>query len=398
MNNIKKIVCLTRNYPTGQMIFGVRLVYDYPISVVGGLSAAYQVENRKITGASVQGCIVTLTLCLDDIAASVIPHLSSNQHHDDKPKSNAESLATHEQKSYPSHHKSLLPRVVRVCQVKDIVTADGTIIPADGRWVSSDEAEEPVISQFHQIKYQNIWYNLYVPESYDARKRYPLVLFIHDVGSCGTDSQTTLAQGNGAITWATHEWQAKHPCIVLAPQITTRKDKSVEFIKGLVDSVLANYSIDQKRIYATGQSMGCMTICEMCVHYPTYFAACLLVAGQWDAEAMAESCTGCKFWILVSNHDERAFPGMNAITQAMEEKGVRIGRYCWDAKLPSDVLTKFAKDAMMEDVDIRYTFFDESSVVPIGKEANFLSNHRFTWSVAYEIEGVKEWLFSCVAE
>lgn len=156
--------------------------------------------------------------------------------------------------------------------------------------------------------------------------------------------------------------------------------------------------MDEKRIYATGQSMGCMTFCEMNIQYPDYFTASLLVAGQWDADRMAEACTGCKFWILVSNHDERAFPGMNAVVDALERKGVTFGRYYWDAKLPPQTLNRLAAQAAQDAVDMRYTVFDGSSVVPTGKNDNPVTNHVCTWPTVYEIDGVKEWLFSCVKD
>ena len=52
------------------------------------------------------------------------------------------------------------------------------------------------------------------------------------------------------------------------------------------------------------------------------------------------------------------------------------------------------KEALAENVQIRYTVFQGSTVVPAGRDAGPGANHVYTWPVAYELDGVKEWLFA----
>jgi len=137
-----------------------------------------------------------------------------------------------------------------------------------------------------------------------------------------------------------------------------------------------------------------MASCELNIRYPGYFAASLLVAGQWDPQKMADAYSGNKYWILVSEHDAKAFPGMNAVTEAIEKTGVQIARYRWDGKAPAEELTRLAREAMKEDYNVRYTVFNGSTVVPEWEDDNPGSNHVCTWPVAYPITGLKEWLFS----
>ena len=192
-------------------------------------------------------------------------------------------------------------------------------------------------------------------------KTYPLVLYIHDAGMCGADPKITLSQGYGAIGFAEESWQKDHPCFVLAPQVDKYPygpmtndafEVTEDFVrvKKILEHVLVNYPVDMKRIYVTGQSMGCMAACEFNVRYPGLFAASLLVAGQWSPEKMAESCTDSNLWILVSRNDGKAFPGMNAVTEAMEKAGSRIGRYCWNAKTAD--LDAEVQKALSDDVNI----------------------------------------------
>ena len=54
----------------------------------------------------------------------------------------------------------------------------------------------------------------------------------------------------------------------------------------LLKDLQTRYSIDPKRIYTTGQSMGCMSSIVMMLKEPDLFAAPLLVAGKWNPSLM----------------------------------------------------------------------------------------------------------------
>lgn len=72
-----------------------------------------------------------------------------------------------------------------------------------------DKACMQAVNRFNQFEFQvpdvpgeetgrKLAYNLYVPENMQAGETYPLVLFIHDMGSCSEDVTRTLTQGKGA--------------------------------------------------------------------------------------------------------------------------------------------------------------------------------------------------------
>jgi hypothetical protein len=83
-------------------------------------------------------------------------------------------------------------------------------------------------------------------------------------------------------------------------------------------------SIDQNRLYTTGQSAGCMASIAFNIKYPDLFAASLLVAGQWNFQAMAGMIHN-NIWIIVSEGDQRAFPGMNAAIAVWEKDVHTLG-------------------------------------------------------------------------
>lgn len=60
-------------------------------------------------------------------------------------------------------------------------------------------------------------YRLFVPPNYDARKQYPLVVFLHGAGERGTDNRRQLANAS-PLVFVQPEAQAKQPAFFLAPQ------------------------------------------------------------------------------------------------------------------------------------------------------------------------------------
>ena len=393
---MKKLICVTDNYPDGQKICAARVVYEKAIDPLKIEADTFAVEGRSITGFSVCGDTVILDLDSRDAEAGLIPR---PQHEPIKP---GEKIPL----SPPVNEAPAIrkPVEVKLCQRGDIYAPDGTVFPGMDDFIVSRESIEPVVGDFTQHEFNGIGYNLFTPENPDGKKL-PLVVFLHDAFPCGDDTKLTLSQGSGAVTWADAAWQKKHPCYVLAPQIRRgirltndrfEADPLIFTLKELIDFIADNESIDKDRIYCTGQSMGCEAFCELNILFPEYFAASMLVAGQWDPVRMGEKCSKCKFWILVSNHDEKAFPGMNAVTQALEANGARVGRYCWNGKSSPREVGEYVREALRDDVNVRYTVFQGSSVVPEGQEDNGGSNHVNTWPIAYGIDGVKEWLFSAV--
>ncbi len=146
-------------------------------------------------------------------------------------------------------------------------------------------------------------YALYVPEDYDPKGNYGLVLHIEDAGFLGTDEATcdpmiVLTEGQAPANFASAEVQAMAKkngmdgLIVVCPQFyeairTTRDNWSISCgVAGtwqLLDSLTEKYSIDENRIYGTGQSMGGMQVVAMAAQRDNYFAGLWLPGCQWGS-------------------------------------------------------------------------------------------------------------------
>lgn len=397
MDNTIQVFAIAEMFPNGQKTNAAAIQYDSVISTTSLDVQQFRVKDRTIVKAyanseprcaeeGTDGCYVILELSLQDRAADVVI---------DPPRT----------RPGPPPPKYRAVPTVEVRQVAPIRRADGGEVAPNGDYVKSTASIEPVVEDFLISEYEGLKYNLFIPKEYDPERRYPLVLFIADIGANGLDDRMALSQGIGGTVWATPEEQAKHPCFVLVPQFPFKPIMRDDFtfdpmflkIKPLLDHIRASYSIDERRIYATGQSQGCMAACELNVEYPQLFAASMLVAGQWNPDAMAERCVGQKYWILVSEIDEKASGGMNAIAEAMERKGAVVRRFCWDGKASKERQAQDVAAALTEPADIRYTYFIGESVLPDDDQGpNRLHHaHASTWPVAYNIEGVRDWLFSC---
>ena len=209
-------------------------------------------------------------------------------------------------------------------------------------------------------------YNLFIPDNYDSTKEYPLVMFIGDASTSQKAASVPLTQGYGGIIWASAKEQAKNPCFVLVPQYKTKTvqddfsttyevDETIRLLK----SVISDYSIDEDRIYKTGQSMGGMMSLYYGFNYPELFAASIYVGCQWDASKMA-GFVNQPFFYIVAEGDMKAPKGRSELTEVLLNNGAKISEANWSAKAPQAEQEQNVQELLMEDNLINYITFDRA--------------------------------------
>lgn len=218
----------------------------------------------------------------------------------------------------------------------------------------TDALVEAYADVFEQVEYTDdetgftVTYNIYLPEDYDASEEYPMVVFIADSSCAGDDATKSLTQGRGALVWASDEWQAANPSIVLVPTYpeTILDDQNgystteyVELTKRLIDDVSEEYAVDTDRIYGTGQSMGCMTTLILASEYPDLYAACMFVDGQWDVSTLS-SLEDQTFIYFAAEDDQNAYNGMQEVMEMFDEDGVDYTYDQWDGTWTPDELSE----------------------------------------------------------
>lgn len=389
---LEKVTAYTEIFPKGQKITAAFLKYDSEIGGAQIVPEMFEVKGRTITAAyiskdtkkekSKRGKYVVLELSAEDENAATVGLRG-------------------EDRACRAYMKEV---ALHVRQKEDLYTADGCIPGSTAEIVSSEVINE-LADEFITGEFEGLEYNLYIPKGYEESVRYPLVLFIEDAWGCGKDVEIALAQGLGGVVWASPEEQAKHKCFVLAPQYPGARiveddfsaTEELEITKRLLDHIIEQYSIDTKRVYTTGQSMGCMSSCELNIRYPDLFAASLLIAGPWNPETMV-TLTQKNLWILVSAGDELASKYMNASVEGLEQAGADVARYYWDGKEDKEALNRKIEKAAAEGHRIKYTVFEKDSTVPEGDVKDIANNHRGTWILVYTLPAIRDWLFTNVKE
>lgn len=289
-----------------------------------------------------------------------------------------------------------------VKQLKAVKAADGSkIAPFD---MTSTEVENLIVDDFIQEEYYDklsgikMVYNLFIPKNYDASKQYPLVLFMPDATVTGMETTRTLTQGIGATIWASPEEQAKHPCFVLAPDYTQQiinddweTNEYMDATVNLIRDLQKKYSINDRKMYTTGQSGGCMLSFAMDHKYPDLFAASLLMAGKWDPTRV-ENFKNAKMWMFCGKGDLGAFPSMNNITAELEKMGVKVSKAVWNGRSTQEEFNKLGAEMDKEGANIRYVMFPQYTVFPDDDHIDGME-HLQTWRVSYTIECARDWMF-----
>lgn len=91
------------------------------------------------------------------------------------------------------------------------------------------------------------------PDSYEKRKKYPTILFLHGAGSRGNDIEKFKNNPYFQLT----AQQKDFPFVTIAPQCAKNTwFDCFEALELLVDEVYAYDFVDPDRIYLMGASMG----------------------------------------------------------------------------------------------------------------------------------------------
>lgn len=167
-------------------------------------------------------------------------------------------------------------------------------------------------------------YRVEYPLNYDAGKKYPMVVLMHGAGERGNDNEAQLVWGGSLF--ADSAVRAKFPAIVLFPQCGAddfwanlnyvptdslrfhmRSDSAPKKAMGLViqllDEFAASGTVDTKRIYVGGLSMGGMGTFELLWRKPGFFAAAFPICGAGDPGKVSVYARKFPIWVFHGGAD-----------------------------------------------------------------------------------------------
>ena len=278
-----------------------------------------------------------------------------------------------------------------------------------GGMMQNDEEIQAVLDQnaskFQQFTFTDeeagitFEYSLYVPEDYDASRSYPLIMFIPDSTGAGKSAAEIVQQYYGATVWVTDEEQARHASFVLVPAFTGtvttdnwEADPQIDATVKLIAQLAGEYSIDENRLYTTGQSMGCMSSLYLNSKYPDLFAASLYVSGQWDISVLS-GMESQKFFYVTAGGDEKASGGQDEVMAMFDADGVAYSYGSWSAQDGTEAQNAAVEALLQEGLDANMIRFETGTVF---KEGQTGMEHMASFNYAYKLEAVRDWLFEQV--
>jgi predicted peptidase len=163
---------------------------------------------------------------------------------------------------------------------------------------------------------KSVEYQLFTPESYNPKKKYPLVLFHHG----GGDNIMRNPGGELLREWILPKVQAKNPCFIVAVQFPGKTSKSMldgtfsmkgqfQAFHKVLDSLEKEFSIDKNREYVTGLSFGGECTWMSLVTRPDRFAAGVPICGTdvytgLTVEERVEKVGKLPLWIFHGDADD----------------------------------------------------------------------------------------------
>ena len=190
-------------------------------------------------------------------------------------------------------------------------------------------------------------YRILYPLDYKPRKKYPILLFLHGSGERGKDNELQLVHGSKLFTDSSN--RQKFPAIVIFPQCPQNDSWArvniarntqpfqLEFLSDgpmtiplslvsqLMDSLASTRSVNKKKIYIGGLSMGGMGTFDMLWRKPGFFAAAFPICGGGDTSKAVVYGKNFPIWVFHGAADPVVDPNNSRkMVAALQRAGARV--------------------------------------------------------------------------
>ena len=267
-------------------------------------------------------------------------------------------------------------------------------------------------SHFHRLTYTDresgyyIHYNLFLPEKYDPKGSYPLVVFLNDSYACGTELSIPLLRGIGPLVWASAAWQSVNPTIVAVPlyrepivdEQSRYQSEYVGVTRRFIDLICRNYAVDKSRIYGTGQGMGSSVVMLLASDHPDLFAACMFVGGRWSTKPLAR-LESQKFIYFSSESDRYSHRMEENLLDQLSVDGARYAHSLWDGSWTAEERTTAALKMSTSSSGHYFICWLKDSIETSSDDLKRAQNDETdalrvaTYNKAYDCVAMMEWLF-----
>ena len=155
-----------------------------------------------------------------------------------------------------------------------------TLIVSSASAASARKSEKGFVTRAVTIEKTMYNYKVFVPEGWDEKKKWPVIMFLHGAGERGSDNEAQTQVGLGP---AIRRQQAVFPFVVVMPQCARDRwwpepEMQAIALKAL-DASMKEFNGDTSRVYLTGISMGGYGTWAIALNNAGRFAAFAPVCG-----------------------------------------------------------------------------------------------------------------------
>ena len=169
---------------------------------------------------------------------------------------------------------------------------------------------------FQEGSFNDMPYRILFPRGYDSTLTYPMHIFLHGVGERGKDNEKQLTLG--ASYFQLDSIRQNYPAFIVFPQCPDSRywfDGSMTAtLKGLIDSLVKNQSINDTALSIGGFSMGAYGTFAMVGKYPGLFGSAIAISG--DGDANKASLLAKTRWRLFAGENDDVVPSYKTANMA----------------------------------------------------------------------------------
>ena len=197
-----------------------------------------------------------------------------------------------------------------------------------------------------------------------TNQKFPLIVFLHGAGERGTDNEAQLKHGAQQIeAWMRKNGKAAYVLVPQCPEddqwtdlqwsetkheMPAKPTKSMGAVLGLLDDLMAEEPIDEKRVTTTGLSMGGYGVYDLVARRPNVFAAAAPLCGGADCrpESIKKLASTPMYIVHGSKDSVVSVENSRNVVAALEEQDVDpiyielrgMGHDCWTKTYANDTI------------------------------------------------------------
>ena len=193
--------------------------------------------------------------------------------------------------------------------------------------------QNEIVPKYSKFKTDDSQLNFRIlyPKNFDKNKSYPLTLFLHGIGERGDDNELQLKYVDKVFLNQNN--YDNFQSIVIFPQaplddnwssrVLTNNEirqvfqenekptKSLQLVIKLMDSLVKEDFIDNKRVYLSGLSNGAMGSFELLKNRPNMFASAVLICGGGNPKWAKEFSKTTQVWVAHGSDDDVVLPELS---------------------------------------------------------------------------------------